>query len=70
MTRVHKPRAILDVECAICGHIHSATSEEVISGTWRDCPKCGAPPDAEEESECPTLTDGSSNGAVPSADDT
>lgn len=53
MTRaqIRRARAVLDVQCARCGHIHSVTSEEVIKGRWRDCPKCDAPADAEPEGD-------------------
>jgi len=51
MTTTRKPRAVLDVECPVCGHIHGVTSAQVMAGTWRDCPKCGAPAGAVPEDE-------------------
>ncbi len=44
--RPGRPRAVLDVQCGRCGHVHGVTSAEVLRGVWRACPACDAPADA------------------------
>lgn len=44
-----KPRATLDVECPRCRKLYEVTSAEVVRGAWRDCPRCAAPCDTEDD---------------------
>lgn len=59
MTTTRKGRAVLDVECPVCAHIYSVSSAQVVAGTWRDCPKCGAPADAVPENDSADTPGGS-----------
>ena len=56
----HKPRTTLEVQCGRCRHVYRATSEEVRAGTWRNCPKCRAPCDYEDDEPGDERRDGDS----------
>lgn len=56
----HKSRTMVDVECPKCRMVYGVTSSEVVRGTWRDCPRCSAPCDFEDDKPGDERGDGDS----------